>query len=306
MNKSKLFLVVFCILLAGTFAQPSFAKNEKKPVKSDTFRPVVSRAIRHDTTPQALRDMRPIPFPEKETDYENRNRPFPKALNSVASPAKDAALQSPPNSKIITTPSPFRTFEGSPNNCNCYPPDTNGDVGPNHYVQTVNSQYQVWDKSGNSLLGPININTIWSGFGGDCQTHNNGDPIVLYDHLADRWLISQFAINFGAGQQGHQCIAVSTSDDPTGTWHRYDFQIGNNIINDYPHFGVWPDGYYMSVNQFDVVAPNPFKGAGSVAFERDQMLQGNAAQMVYFNSFLVNQCFDGMLPIDLDCPALPA
>ncbi len=318
-NKSKLFLMIFCILFASAFAYQAFAKSEKKadkPTKIEKTEkatkrvassPIVIRSIKNDTTTIPLREMKPVPFPEKEEEAEAehvRNLPMPKAVNSVAAHAKDAAVKDPvassPKKGIQpTTPTPFESFDGTPNNLGFFPPDTNGDVGPNYYVQTVNVQYQVWDKSGTSLLGPLNINTIWAGFGGDCQTHNNGDPIVLYDHLADRWLVSQFAFNLFAGGQGHQCIAISTSADPTDTWHRYDFQIGQDVLNDYPHFGVWPDAYYMSTNQFD---PGTFawKGAGELAFERDEMLNGNPAQMIYFQSFPVNQCFGGMLPADLD------
>jgi hypothetical protein len=322
-SKSRLFSIIVCLLFALAFANQTFAKSEKKADKQTKLettekatqrvanKPTVIRSIKNDTTTVPLREMRPVPFPEKEEDADAehvRNLPMPKAVNSVAKHAKDPSFKDPavsPKQELApTTPSPFESFEGSPNNCGCFPPDTNGDVGPNNYVQTVNSQYQVWDKSGTSLLGPININTIWSGFGGDCQTHNNGDPVVLYDHLADRWLISQFAFNLGSNGQGHQCIAISTSGDPTGTWNRYDFQIGNHVLNDYPHFGVWPDAYYMTTNQFD---PGTFawKGAGELAFERDQMLRGNTAQSVYFQSFPINQCFGGMLPSDLDGAAPP-
>ena len=76
--------------------------------------------------------------------------------------------------------------------CNCAPPDTNGEVGPNHYVQMVNTAFQIWNKTGQSLYGPANINSSGSGFGGVCETRNDGDPIVLYDQIANRWLISQF------------------------------------------------------------------------------------------------------------------
>src|SRR5439155_25245567 len=94
-------------------------------------------------------------------------------------------------------PSPLLNFEGIdfPGvNCNCAPPDTNGDVGTNHYVQIVNTGYQVFNKSGASVFGPVSINTLWSGFGGGCQTNNNGDPTVVYDSINDRWVIAQFSV----------------------------------------------------------------------------------------------------------------
>ncbi|MEZ4771002.1 MAG: hypothetical protein R2844_21610 [Caldilineales bacterium] len=180
------------------------------------------------------------------------------------------------------------------------PPDTNGDVGPNHYMQWVNLSFAIYSKTGALLYGPAAGNTLWSGFGGPCQTTNNGDPIVQYDHLADRWMVSQFAFpNYPSGPF-YQCIAVSQTGDPTGAWYRYQFQISATKLNDYPHFGVWPDGYYMSINQF---VGNSWGGAGAVAFERDKMLQGLPAQMVYFDLYGVDANLGGMLPSDLDGPA---
>src|SRR4029077_16271509 len=105
---------------------------------------------------------------------------------------------------------------------NSAPPDTNGDVGPNHYVQTVNTDFAVFNKSGTALYGPVPINTLWSGFGGVCQTDNDGDPVVLYDSIADRWVISQFAVT-GATTTFLQCVAVSQTPDPTLGYYRYSF-----------------------------------------------------------------------------------
>ena len=192
-------------------------------------------------------------------------------------------------------PATVQNFEGNNNASGVLPPDTVGDVGPNHYVQMVNSVVQVWDKNGNSLMGPSPINSLWNGFGGICESNNNGDPIVLYDQAADRWLLSQFALNFP--DDFHQCIAISQTGDPTGAYHLYDFKISSTKMNDYPHFGVWPDGYYMSINQFDGNSGS-WAGQGAVAFERSQMLAGNAAQMVYFDD--PDPSLGGMLPADWD------
>src|SRR5205814_10643261 len=104
------------------------------------------------------------------------------------------------------------------------PPDTNGDVGPNHYVQTVNVDFAVFNKSGTALFGPVPINTLWSGFGAGCQTNNDGDPVVLYDPIADRWIISQFSVSTTPFLQ---CVAVSQTGDPTGSYFRYSFQYGS-------------------------------------------------------------------------------
>src|SRR5262249_30814858 len=147
------------------------------------------------------------------------------------------------------------------------------------------------DKSGNSLLGPEPISTLWQGFGGPCEVQDNGDPIVLYDQLADRWLVSQFAL-FALDGNNHQCIAISKTGDPTGEYYRYDFNLGI-LINDYPHLALWPDGYYMTVNQF--LPDFSPAGAGVYSFEREKMLQGQPAQSVYFDLNEIDPNFGGML-----------
>jgi len=214
---------------------------------------------------------------------------------------KDPVLQETfGNAPSLNIASPLQNFDGVTNVNGVLPPDTNGDVGPNHYMQWVNLSFAIYSKNGTLLYGPAAGNTLWSGFGGACQTTNDGDPIVQYDHLADRWMVSQFALpNYPSGPF-YQCIAVSQTGDPTGAWYRYQFQISTTKLNDYPHFGVWPDGYYMSINQF---VGNTWGGAGAVAFERSKMLVGQPAQMVYFDLYSVDPNLGGMLPADLDGPA---
>jgi hypothetical protein len=185
-------------------------------------------------------------------------------------------------------PAPIQNFEGI-SYISAQVPDTNGDVGPNHYVQIVNVHFAIYDKSGTLLAGPTANNALWAGTGGLCETNNDGDPIVLYDHLADRWLLSQFVT------WGTQCIAVSRGPNPvTDGWWLYEYNLGS-LVNDYPKFGVWPDGYYMGTQR-------GYFGSGSDAwvFERAQMLNGNPASVQGF--------FDSggfMLPADLDGPSPP-
>ena len=150
----------------------------------------------------------------------------------------------------------------------------------------------IYDKTGNLLYGPASGNTLWDGFGGPCETENDGDPIVLYDPLADRWLMSQFAV---PGPY-YQCIAISETSDPTGSWHRYQFETSATKMNDYPKFGVWPDGYYMTANLF--LNGSSWAGTGVYAFERDKMLSGQPATMQFFE--LPASDWGGMLPTDLD------
>ncbi len=204
-------------------------------------------------------------------------------------------------------PSPLTSFEGlnSQDNFGFYggyivPPDTVGDVGPNHYVQAVNVLFRVYSKSGTSLMGPLPISTLFGSLGGPCAATDDGDPIVLYDPLADRWLVSQLA--FTNLSPPHQCIALSRTGDPTGSWFLYDFAMPNSKLNDYPKFGVWPDAYYMSDNQFN---PN-FQGAGVFAFNRSKMLAGDpSASYIYFDLELLDPTIGGLLPADLDGLTVP-
>ncbi len=169
------------------------------------------------------------------------------------------------------------------------PPDTNGAVGETQFVQWVNTDIAVFDKNtGAVALGPIPGNTIWQGFGGNCEQNNDGDPIVQYDKIANRWVIAQFSVKNGFSQ----CVAVSTTADATGTYHRYEFQYED--FDDYPKMGVWPDGYYISFNMFH---GQNFVGSKVCAYERAAMLAGLPARQ---QCFQLSDQFFGLLPADLD------
>jgi len=215
-------------------------------------------------------------------------------------------------------PGPILNFQGisasevlAGNGYTPYPPDPNGDVGPDHYVQWVNVSFAIWDKSGKRVYGPAAGNTLWSGFGGPCEDTNDGDPVALFDRIANRWVMSQFSFpNIDSGQGPfYQCIAVSQTSDPTAGWYRYEFKISDINLNDYPKLGVWPDAYYMSMNQFQYdPKTNDFTtwgGAGAVAFERSQMLQGLPARLIYIDLNGVDPNLGNMLPSHLNGPNLP-
>ena len=271
------------------------------PVQESTGPQVVSSS--QNDLSQPLSAIPPISPEQARPDPDlNELRPLGARITGDAGPKDfvDPLFQEDSDLSLVNIAAPIQNFEGVNNVNGVLPPDTNGDVGPNHYMQWVNLSFAIYSKTGALLYGPAAGNTLWSGFGGACQTTNDGDPIVQYDHLADRWMVSQFALpNYPSGPF-YQCIAVSQTGDPTGAWYRYQFQISATKLNDYPHFGVWPDGYYMSINQF---AGNSWGGAGAVAFERDKMLQGLPAQMVYFDLYGVDPNLGGMLPADLDGPA---
>ena len=265
--------------------------------------PVVGTSDKNDVSPP-LRDIQSAPPPPGAAAVEVPRH----GLSSVWTGGTYGAQQQTLDPVVQTQagnapmPGPIQSFEGISNaaqfpviGTKYTPPDTNGDVGPNHYFQTVNVTFAIYDKTGTLLLGPLANNTVWSGFGGPCETTNNGDPIVLYDHLSDRWLFSQFA-NVSAGPLFYQCVAVSQTGDPTGSWYRYQFTF--NTLNDYPKFGVWPDGYYMMANHFDT---GGYVGNRISALERDKMLVGQPAQRVSFFS-TINFT---VLPSDLDGPPPP-
>jgi hypothetical protein len=192
-------------------------------------------------------------------------------------------------------PAPSQNFAGIDNVAGVLPPDPTGDVGPHHYVEMVNLQLAVYSKNGTALLGPIPINTMWQGFEGPCEQKSRGDPIVLYDQLADRWLVSQFHLPSPYGE----CIAVSASPDPTGSYHRYFFPLSTTVQYDYPKLGVWPDAYYASFNRF---ASGTFLGGAAIAFDRAKMLAGQTAS---FQEFDTTADHGGLLPADLEGPTLP-
>ncbi|MFW5705603.1 MAG: GEVED domain-containing protein, partial [Bacteroidota bacterium] len=192
-------------------------------------------------------------------------------------------------------------FEGVNNLSGVAPPDTDGDVGPDHYMQMVNLAFAIYDKNGNLQYGPADNSTIWDGFIGSWTGTNDGDPIVLYDEYADRWMASQFAINTSDGTQW-ELVAISATGDPTGSWYRYAFQF--DYMPDYPKLGIWPDGYYISVNQFQKVGGSYYwKGAGAAVMNRDKMLAGDpTAEMVFFD---LGTTYSSLLPADADGANLP-
>ncbi len=181
------------------------------------------------------------------------------------------------------------------------PPDTNGAAGATQFVQIVNVTIAVYDKgTGALVLGPALISSVWRGFGGPCENGDGGDPIVLYDQIAGRWLVSQFQFN-STFTSDQECVAISTSSDATGSYNRYEFDFGDQFP-DYPKFGVWPDAYYMSSNTFVPFGGTfSFAGAQACAFERAAMLVGAPARAICFQ----NPTAASLLPSDLDGSALP-
>jgi len=252
------------------------------------FGQTIEDAVKFDVSPP-LGSIQPPARPQGAFFREHVVKKLPLPPEKQAALA-DTVFQKTATMRLpIDAVKPFSGIGRENFNITSDPPDTNGSVSKTHYVQWVNTGLAVFDKTtGNPVLVPIDGNLLWSGFGGSCERFNDGDPIVLYDKMADRWLLTQFAVTQAPFSQ---CIAVSTSPDPTGTYARYEYQFQD--FNDYPKFGAWSDAYYGTFNMF---RGNDFLGAKACAFEREKMLASQAARM---------QCFDvanqgGLLPADLD------
>src|SRR5579864_3069537 len=281
--------VQHAVLALLCLALPLFAQSGPTTIRHDVHHDVslpLSEMIKH-APPASLARRRVEPM---------RRIPLPPGLE---------AAQQDPVIQVGTVPPPTPPvtlgFEGLGNgqygfSVTSAPPDTEGTVGATQYVQWVNTSFAVFNKSTGALIaGPTAGNTLWSGFGGGCQTNNDGDPIVLYDKLAQRWVFSQFSVSTTPFLQ---CIAVSTTSDATGTWNRYSFQFSN--FDDYPKMSVWPDAYYETFNMF--AGGTTFVGADACAYNRTAMLAGTAATQVCFQQ---GTSVGGLLPSDLDGTTAP-
>jgi hypothetical protein len=179
------------------------------------------------------------------------------------------------------------------------PPDTNGAVGTTQYVQWVNADFAIFDKATGLLVpggGPFPGNAPWAGFGGGCQLNNDGDPIVQYDKMANRWIYTQFSVST---LPFLQCFAITTGPDARGPFFRFAFSFGNVDFPDYPKLGVMPNGYYMS---FNIFRPQ-FAGPRACAIDRATALAGMPPLMICFQ---LGRDHGSLLPADLDGPTPPS
>lgn len=203
---------------------------------------------------------------------------------------------------ITNMPAPLTTFDGI-GATGYTPPDTEGAVGGNSptsnvYVQWINTSWAVFNKTtGAMIAGPFPGNSFWSGMSSNCASDNNGDPIILYDKQADRWFAAQFSLSGSPAY--YQCLAVSTSPDPTGTWYQYAFSTGS-VFPDYPKYGIWSDAYLGTYNEFGSES-----GVGILVMERAKMLVGDpTAAMILFDEN--GQNWWSVLPADFDGTIAPA
>ena len=268
------------------------------------------KELHHDVS-GPLRDLLPAPEsdggdggdPDKAAPSRTFILPHPKGgaadgaiqkARANGSTAAASPLAPTTGTGFDTVGAGFSTFT-----VNSAPPDTDAAVGPTQIVTVVNTGFAVQNKTGGILFGPVATNTLFSGFGGPCQTTNDGDAIVRYDRAADRWMMSQFANVRSTSGPYFECVAVSTTGDATGTWNRYAFQYAN--FPDYPKVGVWPDAYYITYNQFNP-AGTAFLGTNVCALDRATMLAGATATQ---QCFTTSTSFGGLLPSDVDSVTQP-
>jgi hypothetical protein len=262
--------------------------------------PVYDRRPVKPVYTRALRDLPKIP-PSLAVRREIREPTRPTAPTDKPTGGFVQTLLGP----LVSAPTPGVSWEGigvgffgfSPSS---NPPDTNGRVGAKQYVQWNNTSFAVFDKTtGAKLLGPVAGNTLFQSLGGDCASHNDGDPVVSFDILAGRWVLSQFVVG-GSPDFSHQCVAVSQTEDATGAYYVYDFVTDSQNFVDYPKTGVWPDGYYMSAHIFNASGTVFLQGRIFV-FERDQMLKGLPARQLQADlKKYGNKPQYGFVPSDLD------
>jgi hypothetical protein len=286
MNVQSKILMLVVLLAVTAIAVPAFAQTQTGATEVPS---------KHDQTTQTF-GSQPIDMPKGKGFFaEHLVKPLPlppPAPKGKAAPAVSVVQTTATKALAVSTPVHFPGIgDGDTYPVDAAPSDTTGAIGSTQFVQWVNEAVQVFNRDGSPKYGPTLGRALWKDFGGDCQNLNDGDPIVQYDKIAKRWVLSQFAVRVGKTSPFLECVAVSTTDDATGTYARYAY--GFQDFNDYPKVGVWADGYYITFNMFD---RNENSIGGKIcALPKDKVLAGADAPM---------QCFDvpevGLLPADID------
>ena len=317
-KKASLIPVLASAVLSFGAAETGVASSGGKSTKVPQIKPRWTSAVAFDKT-APLRDMitvAPRGIPPNEELIEMRTERMLRTVPSKTRTA-DGALQGPAGSTLapsVSIASPSLTFEGMSNqdNFNIFggrvnPPDTIGDVGPNNYVQMINLVYAIYDKAGNLLLGPVDTGTLWAGFAVEDCTDPSGDPVVVYDQLEDRWLLSQFTTR-GLDDPSlpfYNCVAISVTGDPTGAYYRYAFITqpdpesppGGTFFPDYPKYGVWKKSYVLTTRDFGLI--NGY-GISVYALEKNKMIAGNPnARAVQFFLQAFDENGDPVIPLEL-------
>jgi hypothetical protein len=308
-RRSARWLTVLVLIMSGlVWSAPGATAQTPPGATAARLKPHFSNQVAMDVSPP-LRTLAGRGGEVGDDEGDIREEGGPEAAADTGFTG-DPAVQAAAGSDAI--PSTASNFEGLSNADNLAllggrvnPPDPIGDVGPNQYVEMVNLLVRVYTKSGTPLTDPISIGAIWDGFAVPDCTDLSGDPVVLYDQLADRWILSQFTTSGldDATKPFWNCVAVSTTGDPTGTYYRYAFETAHfQFFPDYPKYGVWTDSYVITSREF---GPTVEYGIGVYALEKNKMINGQPARAVTFfvdgnDPALLPLVGDGLLPADVD------
>jgi hypothetical protein len=315
-------------------SSPKFQSGVARGPISFAVSPALADITQKTFDASGIQGLIPDPFgPYKVLPY-NLQIPSRRSLNSIVQappgPREIDPFWRTPDKRIIDAPMPGMDVmmeglnQGSNRtlmNFGVLPPDTDGAVSSDFYIQVVNSTFGIWDlkqyspagTKGKLVHGPVLVNSLWTGTGGVCEQQNDGDPIAMWDSTAKRFLVTQFALpNYPFGPF-YECIAISKTADPMNGFYLYTYLTSATKMDDYPKFGVWQDGYYMSVNQFES-GTGAWGGQGVAVFERSKMILGNPlARLIYVDTdekCVKNtepECvLGGMLPSDAEGTLPPA
>ena len=296
-------LASLALLAMGAFSS-AFAQG-KRPRSNESSR---NQDAPGSQTPDVVRmvgpvrlnqDLRTLPhIPQEAETEERRLTRYPFPLSGGPARSGTSAFTQPQSllEKILAPtpnmPPPLLTFDGTDrvvSGCSCRPPDTDGDVGPNHYVQTVNTGFRVFDKAGNPLTPFTTYNSFFAPLvGTPCQNQNFGDPFTFYDQVANRWVVSDFAFSgFPGPGPFYECIGVSQTPDPVaGGWNLYALLVDPVNLDDYPKMALWNNpqtggAYFLTVNLFNGMTA-VFQGVKVFALDRGSMLSGGPANAISF------------------------
>jgi hypothetical protein len=307
---------ISAILFAASFGSSGGGAG---PTAPEPNVPVMAMSIEKVRPAVFNGDVRNLPqVPQREIERPELEEPV--SLKHLL-PEAVTGQKAEPNIPLAPMPAPTQNFPGLKRTDLCVggqcgggtPPDTNGAVGPNHYIQAVNTAFAIYDKTGN-LLASFTENALWAGSGApQCDGSAGGDPVVIYDALADRWILTNLGFT-GNGTVGpfYECMAVSQTNDPvSGGWYLYAIRTDTgasgqppvNTINDYPKFGVWTDCLYYAANGFN--SAGSYIGGEFASFSRSDMYAGLPLTGALGFAASTSDFFT-MIPSDLEAPIVGA
>jgi hypothetical protein len=309
--------VFLALLGAGAFSSATAQGTSQNPDSQSSDNIVYAVPAGETVYPEPFYgDVRFLPQVPQSSHYYRPEFPEPFAYKSLL---PQEVTTPEPNIPLGPMPPPIRNFAGL-TYTGWVPPDTNGDVGFNHYIQAVNDWFAIFDKTG-TLLAQFSENMLWAETKTLCNGNSRGDPVVLFDALENRWILTNLAFNVDVNNKPvspfYECIAASRGPDPVHDgWNRYAIRTDTgkadqppvNVLNDYPKFGIWTDCLYYSANGFDVTLPpdDAYVGGEFASFSKRDMYQGR--RLTYALGFAIPQIagdFYTMLPSNISGPGGP-